>query len=94
VTQSDEALNNATICWYVPNENSQLVVDDKELKELGFLKIDDNSPYMNDMSGYVGYTKKIICDNDFKGEDGTVDTRMFQYTLNKVYSSNWKRNDI
>jgi hypothetical protein len=79
VTKGDEAMHNATVCWYVPDTDTHLVTSDSDLKNLKFAVIGKDSPYYLD--GYKGYTKTITYDktlgenNEFKSDN--VDTRMF-----------------
>ena len=82
---SNEILKEADVYWYVPNnDNSMLIVDDKWLRDKGFIT-DNSSKTPLSLTGYDYYYKKI--------SDESVDCD-FWYMIKPYYSHTAKKNDI
>ena len=81
----NEILKEADVYWYVPNnDNSMLIVDDKWLRDKGFIT-DKSSKTPLSLTGYDYYYKKI--------SDESVDCD-FWYMIKPYYSHTAKKNDI
>lgn len=89
----DEILQNAEIYWYVPIQNSMIVVNQKTLKNKGFSTDIENTLLI---PGYDCYHKTIKLEKDENENENIkeIDDRDFYYLINSYYMETASNNNI
>lgn len=93
LVSGNEALENASIYWYVPNTSTMLTFDKEDLKARGFATDADLSETEKNefsRSGYTYFYKKIEAD-----DEGNFDSeRYFFYKIKPYYEQSATQNTI